>query len=382
MLKRKLFILLVAVVAVVCLAVVGCAPEAAAPPEEEEEAPPEEEEEEEAPPAAPEAKVYKWKWQDNSGPGTTQLLCLEDLVARVKAASEGRLDITVVPEGTVVPRVESTAAVRDGVLNVATNDPSVDVGRLGPITYLCGAPGVPAGPSSMEDVAFAYKGGGIEVYNEVWKDWAYVVGVQPGAAELFAHSNKPLATAKDFKGLKFRTAGMWAELLKPYGAAVVMIAAGELYSSVERGVLDAFELGPPSFNWPYGFHEVCQYIGLPGIQSPGYTKPVWVNKKSWDELPADLKELFQHEIMAMALDTLLRQQIDDAAALEKYRDYGTTIFYVEDDFQAEIAKNSRALIEKFAVEDPAFRELWEKEQAFFKTWRAITGIIPKYTIFD
>ncbi len=380
MVKNRLLILLVAVVAIVSLVVVGCAPEAAPPPEEEGAPPPEEEEE--APPAAPEAEVYELIWQDNSGPGTTQIICLERLAEGVKAASEGRLDIRIVPEGTVTPRAESTAAVRDGALDLATNCPSVDLGRLGPIVYLCGSSGLPAGPNSMESVAWAYKGGGLEVMNEVWKDWAYVIGQQPGAAEVFGYSNKPLNNAKAFKGLKIRTRGMWAEILEQYGAAVVMIAAGELYSGVERGVLDAFELGPPSFNWPYGFHEVCKYIGLPGIQCPGYAKPVWVNKATWDNLPTDLQELLKHEIRAMILDTYLSQKIDDSEAMDKYRDYGTEIFYVDDDFQADIAKRSRELIEKFAAEDPAFREVWESQQAFFKSWRGITGLIPEYTIFD
>jgi len=382
MVKKKLLILLVAVVATVSLVVVGCAPEAAPPPPEEEEEAPPPEEEEEAPPAAPEAKVYKMTWQDNSGPGTTQLICLQRLADRVKASSDGRLDISVVAEGTVVPRAESTPAVRDGVLDLATNCPSVDLGRLGPIVYLCGSSGLPAGPSALEAMAWAYKGGGLEVENEVWKDWAYVIGVMPGGAELFCHSNKPLNNAKAFKGIKFRTRGMWAEILEQYGASVVMIAAGELYSGIERGVLDAFELGPPSFNWPYGFHEILDYIGLPGIQSPGYCKPVWVNKDSWDNLPTDLQELLKHEILAMDVDTQLSMTVDCAKYLDKYREYGTKIFYVDEDFQADIASRSRALIEKFAAEDPAFREVWESQQAFFKSWRGGGEIIPKYTIYD
>jgi TRAP-type mannitol/chloroaromatic compound transport system substrate-binding protein len=378
-------VLTLVVVGLLLVGFVGCAPEEAAPPaeEEEEEAKPEpEKEEEEGPPAAPEAEVFKLDWQDNSGPGTTQLIMLQDLAERVKVASRGALDLNVVAEGTIVPRAESTPAVKDGVLDIATNCPSVDLGRLGPIVYLCGSSGLPAGPSSLEGVGWAYKGGGIETMNKVWEDWAYVIGVQPGAPELFCHANKPLESPSDFKGLKFRTRGMWAEILEGYGASVVMIAAGELYSGVERGVLDAFELGPASFNWPYGFHEVCEYIGLPGIQSPGYAKPVWVNKGSWAEIPSDLQDLLKGEILATTMDTFMAQTVEDAEALEKYRDYGTKMFYVPDDFQAQIAQDSRALIEGFAAEDPQFREVWEQQQAFFRNWRAADELIAKHTIFD
>jgi TRAP-type mannitol/chloroaromatic compound transport system substrate-binding protein len=151
---------------------------------------------------------------------------------------------------------------------------------------------------------------------------------------------------------------------------------------VERGVLDAFELGPPSFNWPYGFQEVCKYIGLPGIQSPGYAKPVWVNKSSWDSLDAHLQDLLKDEIMACALDTYMSQEIEDGAAIQNYLDYGTEIFYVSDELQTDIAQKSKALIAKFAAEDPQFAEIWEQRQAFNKEWTSLTGIVPDYTIFD
>ena len=380
---RKILMLVLSLAVVTSLVLAGCAPETAAPPaEEEEEAAPEEEEEEEAPPTAPEAEAIKWTWQDNSGPGTTQLIMLEELAKRVKAATGGTFDISVVAEGTIVPRAESTAAVKDGMLNIATNCPSVDEGRLGPVVYLCGSSGLPAGPSSMDGVAWAYKGNGIEMMSEVWKDWGYVIGVQPGAPELFCHSNEKLEEASDLKGLKFRTRGMWAEIMGEYGVAVVTIAAGELYSGVERGVLDAFELGPPSFNWPYGFHEVLKYIGLPGIQSPGYAKPVWVNKSSWDSLDAHLQDLLKDEIMACALDTYMTQEIEDGAAIQKYLDYGTEIFTVSEGLQADIAQKSKALIEQFATEDPQFAEIWEQRQAFHKEWTSLSGIVPDHTIFD
>jgi TRAP-type mannitol/chloroaromatic compound transport system substrate-binding protein len=359
----------------------GCAPAEQAQ-EQVPSAPAEQEQEQQQAPSAPAEKVYTFTWQDNSGPGVTMLLTLEDMAARIKADSGGAIDIKVVPEGTIVPRAESTPAVKDGVLDIATNDTSMDLGKLGPIVYLTGPAGVPAGPSTLDIVGWIYKGGGMDLVADIYKDYGYVVGVQPGAPELFAHSNKPLSTKADFKGLKFRTAGMWSELLTSYGAAVVMINAGELYSSVERGVLDAFELGPPSFNWPYGFHEVCDYIGLPGIHSPGYAKPVLFNKAAWDSLPPILQDLFKSEVLGMCMDTYMALKVTDAEALANYAAYGTKTFYVDDAFQAEIAADSRALIAKLAQEDPAFAALWEQEQAFYKVWRGADTLVPKYTIFD
>jgi len=375
---KKILTIVLSIAVVVTLLVIGCAPQGAPPAEEG--APPEEEEE--APPAAPEEKVFKATWQDIDPPAQSQWFALENLADRVRAASGGRLDITVYPEGEVVPRNECTPAVKDGVVEIATIATSMDMGRIGPATYLLTSSGLPAGPSTIECIAWLYQGGGLDILNEVYKDWCYIIGASSGAAELFCHSNKALETAKDFKGLKFRTMGMWAEVLGQYGASVTMVPGAELYSSMERGVIDAFEFGPPSTNWSYGFHEIAEYIGLPGIQSPGYTKPVLVNKEFFDGLPDDLQALLTHECMLLSLDSYAIVQYADSEAMVKYEDYGTKIFYVDEDFQADIAKKSRALCEKYAAEDAMFAKVWESQKAFFKTWRALSGIVPKYTIYD
>jgi len=380
-LKKRIVMLVLTVAVIAGLVIVGCAPEAAPPPAEEEEAPPPEEEEE-APPAAPEEEVFKATWQDIDAPAQSQWYALQNLADRVRKASGGRLDITVHPEGEIVPRNECTPAVKDRVVEMATITSSMDEGRIGPATYLLTASGLPAGPSTLECIVWLYQGGGLEIFNEVYEDWCYVIGASAGAAELFCHSNEPLTTAKDFKGLKFRTMGMWAEVLGQYGASVTMLPGAELYAAVERGVIDAFEYGPPSTNWSQGFHEVCKYVGLPGIQSPGYAKPVLVNKEFFEELPDDLQELLTHECMLLSLDSYGIVQYADAEAMVKYEDYGTEFFYVEEDFQADIAAKSKALCEKYAAEDAMFAKVWESQNAFFSVWRSLSGIFPKYTIYD
>lgn len=309
-------------------------------------------------------------------------IVLDRLCNQILAASGGRLDITLYSEGELTPRHETTPAVQSGAIDLATNSSPMDLGRMGNVMYLMGSSGLPAGPSTRELIAWVYQGGGLEIMNEVYKDWGYILGTQPGAAELFCHSNKKLQEAADFKGLKFRTLGLWAEILETYDVSVVMIPGGELYQSVERGVLDAFELGPPSYNWPHGFQEILKCVGVPGIQSPGFCNNVLINKGAYDGLPSDLQNLLKDEILGMALYGQLYLAEADAAAMDNYRDYGTEIISVSDELQQDIAAQSRAALEGYAVDDPQFAEVWEQQKAFFKMWRGLGGIFPKYTVFD
>jgi len=175
---------------------------------------------------------------------------------------------------------------------------------------------------------------------------------------------------------------MWAEILKSYGCAVVSMSDTEAYEAMQRGVIDAFESGPPNVNWNFGFHEVADYMGVPGIHSPGCANSVQINKDAWNALPSDLKALLEHEVQTMVMDNYLTYQYEDAKAMKNYMEYGTIIFTVPDDFQERIVADSRAICEKKAAEDAAFGKLWEQQNTFFKTWKSLRGVTPEHSIFD
>lgn len=380
--KRKLLLVALSAGLIASLVLVGCAPEAAPPAEEEEEAPAAEEEEEEAP-AAPADEVYEGVWQDVDTAGSDQNIVLMEWAEDLKAASNGRLDITIAPEGEIVPRNEGTPAVKDGVVDIASPAASMDKGRLGDVTYILGSSGLPAGPATIDWIAWAHHGDGLAVMNDIYSDYGYVKGVVGGAAELFAHSHEPLETAADFKGLKFRALGLWGEVLqKHYGASVVQLPGGEVYSAMERGVIDAFELGPAGLNFTFGFQEIAEYVGLPGVQSPGYFKPAVVNKAWFDALPADLQDMLEGELQALALRSFAMISYENAVGIQKFEDYGSKFFYVDDDFQADIALKTRAMCEDYAAADPVFKNVWEQQNEFFRVWGGVAAITPSYTIFD
>ncbi|MCK5212607.1 MAG: hypothetical protein KAQ74_01685 [Dehalococcoidia bacterium] len=378
--NKKALTILFSIGVILTLLFVGCAPEAAPPAAEEE---PEAEEEEAATPAAAADKVYEGIWQDVDTSGSDQNLVLVEWAKDLLAASNGRLDITIAPEGEIVPRNEGTPAVKDGVLDIASPAASMDKGRLGNVTYILGSSGLPAGPATIDWIAWAHHGGGLETMDDIYSDYGYVKGVVGGAAELFAHSHEPLTKASDFDGLKFRALGLWGEVLaKHYGASVVQIPGGEVYSAMERGVIDAFELGPAGLNFTFGFQEIAEYVGLPGVQSPGYFKPAVVNKGWFDALPADLQDLLEMELESLALRSFVMISYENAVGIQKFKDYGSKFFYVEDDFQADIAMNTRAMCEDFAAEDPLFKSVWDQQNEFFKVWGGVAAITPSYTIYD
>jgi TRAP-type mannitol/chloroaromatic compound transport system substrate-binding protein len=297
--------------------------------------------------------------------------------------SGGRLDITVHPGNEIVPTYEQTEAVRDGILDMVHSDLGGDMALVGKKALLLGASGYPAGTTVWEDAAWFYYGDGFELARDVFKDYGIVVGMLTEGQELFCHSHKPLATAADWKGVKFRTIGLWAEVLGTFGASVVTISGGEVYQAAEKGVIDAFEYAGPTVNWPMGFHEIMEYVGVPGIHSPGASHPIQVNPEAWNKLPSDLQQILITAIEKQSYEWRTELLVTDSASLQLYRDYGTQIFTVSDELQAEIAKRSLDVTLKYADEEPGFKEIWENKKAFVKTYKegqAATTL--KYSIYD
>ena len=73
---------------------------------------------------------------------------------------------------------------------------------------------------------------------------------------------KEIKSADDFKGMKYRTVGLSADLFKEMGAAVTILPGGEIVPALDRGLLDAAEFNNPSSDILLGFPDVSKYFML------------------------------------------------------------------------------------------------------------------------
>jgi TRAP-type mannitol/chloroaromatic compound transport system substrate-binding protein len=305
----------------------------------------------------------------------------------VAAASGGRITLDVKGEGEIVGAFEGTAAVSKGVLDMLGNSPAFDIGDLGPAVYLLGSSGFPGGPSSLDYASWFYGGGGKEIANKIYRDKGFnfeIIGlVSLSNAEMFGHFKAPITSIDNFKGMKFRTVGPWAEILASFGASVVSLPGAEVYEAAQRGVIDAFEYSTPSVDLPAGFHEVMPYIGFPGIHSPCMVYQVMVNKDLWNKLPADVQNLLRVTVEARTYQDYVYNQVKDAEAIAKYRELGVKFFTVPDDVQQAIIQRSREFVDKHIAEDPVYAEIWQSQSTFMTKLNGVTNmLIPRASLFS
>src|ERR1700704_2238966 len=92
--------------------------------------------------------------------------------------------------------------------------------------------------------------------------------------------NKPI-DKPDLTGLKLRITPVYRDFFQALGATVVQTAPGEVYTALERGVVDGY-------GWPItgifdlGWHEKTKYRVDPGFYTAEVS--VLVNKTAWDKL--------------------------------------------------------------------------------------------------
>ncbi len=370
MISRKILWLLVGVVTILALVTVACAAEPA--PEGEEVAPSEEEDGDGAIPSAAEGKTFRWKSQQIHSAGSLTFEHGVALCDRIEAMSGGRLVIENFPAGALVPALQELDAVQAGTIDVMLSPGSIYKGQLGNVSNFW--TGYPAGPGPVEMMKWVYEGGGEELYREMLERAGYDKAEFIGffvltSAESFCWSNEPIDSLDDFDGLKFRCGGMWGNVLAGLGASVVTLPGGELYQSLERGVIDAFEYCNPGMDWTMGFYEIAKYWGGPGIHSPMSWCEMLINEDRWNELPDDLQEIVRGAVDSMLARTWAEHDMTDVMAMSQLENEGVEIILLSQEVQDAVVEASDAYLVEQAAQDEFFKKVWESQKAFLAAYR-------------
>jgi len=140
-----------------------------------------------------------------------------------------------------------------------------------------------------------------EVFRAIREDEIRMVAEQWGAKVIsyvyypdqFLWSKRPLRTLDDFKGLKTRThSTALGDLVAGLGGEGQFIAFSEVYTALERGILDAGVTGStPGYSQKW--YEVSDYIVGPLTSHPHVM--IGINQKLWDSMPGDFQKIILEE---------------------------------------------------------------------------------------
>ena len=138
-----------------------------------------------------------------------------------------------------------------------------------------------------------------------------------GSTEFFLHSHKKVQKLDDLKGMKIRTAGPWAQILNSIGARATTIPPADIYTALERRVIDGTEFITPATNIKIGFHKIAKYIIMPGIHNPSHMNEVVFRVETWNKLPKQIRNQLTAAATLSGVQTAMNLGVQDLDAMKK-----------------------------------------------------------------
>jgi TRAP-type mannitol/chloroaromatic compound transport system substrate-binding protein len=292
----------------------------------------------------------------------------QEYVKRVNEMSGGRLRIDYLLAGAVVKPFEVMDAVSKGVLDGGHTVPVYWYGKS-KVASLFGS-GPINGCDAQQTLAWIYKGGGLQLYNELLTKlglnavgfFAFPMPTQP-----LGWFKKPVKSAGEMKGLKYRTVGLAADLMQNMGLRVTQLPGGEIIPALEKGVIDAFEFNNPTSDMRFGAQDVIKNYMMGSYHQAMEFFEIIFNKKKWESIPKDLQAILQYGVEAasasnfwFAMDNYSR---DLQELMGKHK--VTVTRTPKSIFQAQLAAWD-VVSKKLQDEDPFFKKVVDSQTAWAK----------------
>jgi len=259
------------------------------------------------------AADYNWKFQSSDNTGNPNFILKKAWTERVKDMTGGRVEIEMLPVGSIVKHTETLDAINSGVLDGHVTATGYFSGKDPAFGLLGNTVGAWSDPNEM--LLFIEYGGGQELYEELLAPYGLqFIGASATGLEAFV-SKKPLDGVADLKGLKLRAPeGLVQAVFSAAGASPVNLPGSEVFTSLDKGVIDAADYTVFSTNHQQGMHKVAKHPVYPGFHSMPVLE-VSMNKKTWDGLPDDIKAILRTSVRDFARRMTSELKLKDQAAV-------------------------------------------------------------------
>jgi TRAP-type mannitol/chloroaromatic compound transport system substrate-binding protein len=298
-----------------------------------------------------------------------------NFVKLVNAMGGNDFKIKFYDGGTMVPPFEIFDTVAKGTLDMGGDWGGYWPGKDESFNIIGTQPlGLTAGDYMM----WVYQGGGFDLIQEAYGKFG-IVALPFGVigSESGIRSNKPINSLKDLKGMKIRMGGkLQGKILKDLGAVQVNLAGSEVYQALEKGVIDAAEYNVPTVDYNMGFQEISKYWCVPAWHAPGAMMSVLINKKTWDKLSTERKEMLKTAAMANFMWSWSFLEYQNIAATKKFLDKGIKVIHLSDADVKTIEKLIYTHTLETCKENKLFARIAYSQYKFFQDyaqWRSIAA---------
>jgi TRAP-type mannitol/chloroaromatic compound transport system substrate-binding protein len=332
-------------------------------------------------PAVHAQKNYEWKMVTTWPPKMPVLQTgAERLAQRIEELTDGRIKVKVFAGGDLVPAMGVFDAVSSGTVEMGSGASYYWAGKSIAAQWFSA---VPFGMNAQGMAAWFHGGDGLKLWQEVYAPFNLVpfpggsTGVQMGG-----WFRKEINSMEDWKGLKMRIPGLGGKVVAGAGGTVVLTPGAEIYSNLERGVIDATEWVGPLHDLRLGLFQAAKFYYYPGWHEPGTYLEYMINKKVFESLPKDLQGILTAAIREAEHLTLAEFDAQNGAALQELiTKHKVDLKKFPDEVLGGLKKLAEQVVEEEANKDPLARKVHDNFKAFQKvvgTW----GTISEQTYYN
>jgi len=286
----------------------------------------------------------------------------ETFTKKVGEMSGGKFQISAHAAGELVPAFGTVDAVQNGTVECANTAPYYYFGKDPTFALGCA---IPFGLNSRQMTAWMFEGNGLKLMREFYRNFN-IISFPMGntGAQMGGWWRKEIKSLADIKGVKFRTGGFSGRVFERLGGVPANIPGGEIYTSLEKGTIDAAEWVGPYDDQKLGFHKVAQYYAYPGWWEGGPQLDLHVNIKAYDALSAEYKAIIEAATAYAHVDMQAKYDARNAAALKQLVGSGVKLFRFPKDMMDAAFKESMALYSELSGSNPAWKKVYEDFSAF------------------
>ena len=315
------------------------------------------------------SKIYRWKmvttWPANFPIFQEGVMKFADDVRRM---SNGRLDIQVFAGGELVPALQTFDAVSQGSVEMGHGSAYYWAGKVPQAQFFST---VPFGMTARGMHAWLYNGGGLELWREIYEPFnLYPIPMGNTGIQMGGWFNKRIDSVADLQGLRMRMPGLGGKVLKNAGGNPVLMSGGEIYTALERGIIDATEWVAPFHDLRLGLNRAAKYYYFPGWHEPGTEFELIINSARWQQLPDDLKAIVETAAVANSEWMYTQMEYHNTRSLQDLKQKkNIEVLEFPADVMAELRKITRSTLQEEAASNPEFKRVYEAYLSFQEDYR-------------
>jgi len=280
---------------------------------------------------------------------------VERFAQRVKDVSGGSLEIKLYPKNVLVPALAVFDAASSGQIDAFHSGPYYWKGKNSAFSLYSG---IPFGFTAQEINSWILFGGGLELWREQYAKYNLhpMMGGNT-SLQMGGWFRKPINSIADMKGLKMRIPGLGGEVFAKMGVNPILLPAGEIYTSLERGVIDATEWVGPALDIKMGFYKVAPYY-YSGWHEPGSILELTFNKHSWEKLAFEHQSILEVCASEMNANMATEFHAKNIVALQKLKELNVKLLKFPQDVTKTGKKALSTVLDELSSKNKDFETVY------------------------